>query len=266
MSNSALDTLTINGLPALDHVHCMDALVMLRGLAAGSVDAVISDFPYNTTACEWETDLALSSTFWHELRRVTKPNCAILTTCSEPFTSLITIKNRDILRHTWVWEKSRATGYLNANRQPMKAHEDIRVFSVGEVRYYPQMGVGTAYRATSGAVGGHVRDKTVGDYLTINNGERYPRSVLYFPSEGNALHPTQKPVALYEYLILTYTQPGDVILDPFIGSGTTAVAAQKLGRHYIGCDISPEYVEMARQRLAMPFMRPLFSDSAGQGS
>ena len=252
--------------PQLDSVYCMDALTFLGTLDSGSVDAVISDFPYNTTACEWETDLALSSMFWRELRRVSKPNGAILTTCSEPFTSLITVNNRDILRHIWVWEKSRATGYLNANRQPMKAHEDIRVFAAAKVRYYPQMGEGIPYRATSGAAGGHVRDKTVGGYLTINNGERFPRSVLFFPSEGNALHPTQKPLRLYEYLVRTYTRPGDTVLDPFAGSGTTLVAAQKLGRRFIGCDLSPEYVEIARQRLAEPYTLPLFADMSQEGA
>ena len=140
----------------------------------------------------------------------------------------------------------------------MKNHESVIVFAEGEHGYMPQMRKGAAYRATSGAVGGFVRDKTVGGFVTVNLGDRYPLSVIDFTGE-TGLHPTQKPVALFRYLIRTYTRPGDLVVDPCVGSGTTAIAAREESRRYICGDSSLEYVEVARKRLAAPFTIPMFS-------
>lgn len=236
-----------------------DALSLLAMLPSESVDAVISDFPYNTTACEWESAIGLSSELWSELWRVTKDNAAVITTASQPFTSILVANQLKRFRHEWIWEKTLATGYLNANRAPMKAHESILVFSKQAANYYPQKTAGKPYRATSGAVGGHVRDKTVGGYITDNDGSRYPRSVIRFPSAENPEHPTQKPLNLYEYLVTTYTKPNDLIVDPFVGSGTTSIAAMMTNRRFIVGDITPEYVAIARNRLAQPFTPRLFA-------
>lgn len=252
------------GTPEPGNVYHMDALELLKALPAASVDAVITDFPYNTTANEWESSIALTDGLWAELRRVLKLSAPLVTTASHPFTALLVASHLKEFRHEWIWEKTRATGYLNANIAPMKAHENILVFSQESARYYPQMKPGKPYRATSGAVGGHVRDKTVGGYVTVNEGWRYPTSVLHFQSIDGE-HPSQKPLDLYEYLILTYTQPGDLILDPFAGSGTTLLAARNLNRRFIGGDITLEYVDMARKRLAQPYTLNMFETVAATG-
>lgn len=240
-----------------DTVHHADALSLLRALPDASIDSMITDFPYNTTANTWESDIALSDNLWREIWRVSKSETPVITTASQPFTSLLIVKLLKEFRCEWIWEKTRPTGYLNANRAPMKTHENILVFGRNGTIYNPQMIAGRPYRATRGAVGGHVRDKTVGGYITENDGWRYPKSVLHFDSI-NGVHPSEKPLALYEYLVSTYSRRGDLILDPFAGSGTTLVAARNLGRHYIGCDLSAEYVEIARQRLAQPYTQPMF--------
>lgn len=236
----------------------MDALELMARLPDASVDAVITDFPYNTTANAWESAIALSDKLWSEIWRVIKSSAPVVTTASQPFTSLLVTRQLAKFRHEWVWEKTRPTGYLNANIAPMKAHENILVFSKTELAFYPQMTRGKPYRATRGAVGGHVRDKTVGGYETINEGWRYPKSVLHVDSV-NGSHPSQKPLELYEYLILTYTKPDALIFDPFAGSGTTGVAAQHLGRLFILGDTDAGYCEVARKRLAMPYMVDMFS-------
>lgn len=247
------------GTPERNRVYHCDALTLLRALPSGSVEALISDFPYNTTACEWESDIGVSSALWAEIWRVVKENGAVITTASQPFTSLLIMNQLKRFRHEWIWEKSLATGYLNANRAPMKAHESVLVFSKQAANYYPQKVAGKPYRATRGAVGGHVRDKTVGGYVTENDGSRFPRSVLRFASAENPLHPTQKPISLYEYLVSTYTQIGDLVCDPFCGSGTTALAARNLQRDFIAGDITAEYVEIARRRLAQPYTVNMFA-------
>lgn len=243
----------------LNRVHHCDVFDLLNALPAQSIDAIITDMPYGTTACAWDTPVDLPI-WWSHVKRVLKPRGAFVTTASQPFTSALVMSNPKWFRHEWIWEKVAGSGYLNANRQPMKAHENILIFCETGANYYPQMTSGKPYRATSGAVGGFVRDKTVGGYVTASNGGRYPLSVIRF-NDDIGLHPTQKPAALYEYLILTYTQPNAVILDPFCGSGTTALAARSTGRQYICGDMTLEYVDIARKRLALPFTLPMF-DSA----
>lgn len=216
------------------------------------VDAIITDLPYGTTACSWDEIIPFAP-MWAAVKRILKPRGVFVTTASQPFTSLLTVSNLKWFRCEWIWEKSMGTGYLNANRQPMKNHENIIVFSEGEHNYNPQMRKGKPYRATSGAVGEFVRDKTVGGYTTLNNGDRYPLSVIKFDSD-TGFHPTQKPVELYEFLIRTYTQPGELVLDFCCGSGTTGVACVKTGRNYILNDISAEYVKISQSRVNAGFV------------
>jgi site-specific DNA-methyltransferase (adenine-specific) len=225
-----------------------DALKFMRSLPKQSVDLILTDPPYGTTACAWDTPIPFAQ-MWECYKRVIKPKGAIVMTASQPFTRALVMSNPSMFRHEWTWVKTRPTGYLNANRGPLKSHENIVVFSGFTVNYWPVFENGKAYRATSGAVGEYVRDKTVGGWHTINDGIRYPISVLPIDSV-NGIHPTQKPVALFEYLIRTYTQPGDLVLDPFCGSGTTAIACRNTGRDFLCCDLSAEYVAIANKRLS----------------
>lgn len=240
-----------------DSIQHTDLLTLCDGLPDASVDMILADLPYGTTACAWDTVIPFSP-MWERFKRVIKPRGALVLTASQPFTSALVMSNPTWFRCEWVWRKPQGTGYLNANRQPMKNHESGLVFADGVHDYYPQMRAGKAYRATRGAVGGFVRDKSVGGYLTINDGERYPLSVVDFDGE-TGLHPTQKPVALFRYLIRTYTQPGDLVLDPTCGSGTTALAAREEQRHWLCGDTALEYVEAARKRLGAPYTIPLFA-------
>lgn len=236
----------------LNKVTCIDCLELMDALPPQSVDALISDFPYNTTANEYESDIALTDAFWRSMWRVVKPNAPVVTTASQPFTALLTVKQLKYFRHEWIWEKTRPTGYLNANIAPMKTHENILVFSQETADYYPQMEEGEPYHAKSSSVGGHIRDKSAAGHETINEGERYPKSVLHFASI-NGEHPSQKPLDLYTYLVRTYSLPGAIILDPFAGSGTSLLAARNEGRYFIGGEKYPEYVAMANERLRLPF-------------
>lgn len=226
-----------------------DCLDVLRTMDAGSVDAIITDLPYGTTACSWDAVIPFEP-MWEVVKHVLKPRGVFVTTASQPFTSALVMSNPKWFRYEWVWEKSLATGYLNANRAPMKAHENIAVFSMNGHGYQPQKTKDKAYRATRGAVGDVVRDKTVGGYLTVNQGNRYPRTVIKINGEVDTVHPTQKPVALYEYLIRTYTNEGDTVLDIAAGSGTTGVACMNTGRGFIGVEKRTDYADIARARIA----------------
>lgn len=247
-----------NELDALiNTVQCCDALALMEQLPPASIDAIITDLPYGTTACSWDEIIPFEP-MWAGVKRVLKPRGVFVTTASQPFTSKLVMSNPEWFRCEWVVKKPAGTGYLNANRQPMKNHESIIVFAAGAHNYYPIMRTGKPYRATRGAVGGFVRDKTVGGYLTINNGDRYPLSVINSSWATAGLHPTEKPVDLIEYLILTYTMVDDLILDFSSGSGTTGVAARNLNRRYILNDNSPEYVGISLKRLALPYTVNMF--------
>lgn len=252
--------------PDLDAIYCCDALALLGGMAAGSVDALITDPPYNLTNLSWETAIDWHA-FWHEARRVlrTKNSPAILFS-QQPFTTDLITSNRKGWRDEIVWHKTRQVGFLNANRRPLECHELLEVFADGEPDYFPQFEESTVrgsrtQRAKFSDIYGAQRTT-----VYIDTGRRYPRSVWTFSQrdnlvDGKVLHPTAKPLSLMTRLVLTYTRPGWVVCDPFAGSGSTLVAAQRAGRHYIGCDVSPEYVEIARKRLAQPFTLPMLFEA-----
>ncbi|MHC4618389.1 MAG: DNA-methyltransferase [Planctomycetota bacterium] len=225
-------------------------------------DAIISDWPYGTTACEWDSVIPLEP-LWAECKRLVKKAGAVVLTASQPFTSRLVTSNLEWFRVEWIWEKPAGTNYLNANRDPMKNHESIIVFANGYPTYNPQMRDGKPYAATSGSVGGFIRDKTVGGYTTVNNGERYPVTVNKFNLPKIKLHPTQKPLSLMSYLLKTYTAPSDLILDNAFGSGTTLVAAQNEGRRCVGIEISEDWCKTAVERLRQPsfFSLPTQSDN-----
>lgn len=240
-------------------VYNVDLFTLCDGLEDQSVDMILCDLPYQATECIWDVMIPLDQ-MWQTFKRIIKLNGAIALTCSEPFTSVLVSSNYAMYRHSWVWDKGRAPNFLNANREPLRMHEDVRIFSLQAANYYPQMRLGKLHRRggskkfNNGEVyGGRIP-------VTSLSEEYYPHTILDFPTIDNAakVHPTQKPVALFRYLIRTYTQPGELVLDPCVGSGTTAIAAREEGRQFICGDSSAEYVEVAKKRLDEPFTVPMF--------
>jgi len=226
-----------------------DCLERMKEIPDGSVDMVLADPPYGTTACKWDTVIELPL-MWEQLKRVIKPNGAIVMTASQPFTSALVMSNPKMFKYDWAWQKPKGTGHLNANKMPLRDKEDVLVFYSKQSRYNPQMSVGapfgkkTGLKQQSGTTGAH------GDNRSINSGTRYPKQILQFDVVGRGgLHPTQKPVALMEYLIRTYTHEGETVLDFTCGSGTTGVACLNTARDFIGIELDPGYFEIAKQRI-----------------
>jgi len=195
---------------------------------------------------------------WKELKRIAKDRAAIVMTASQPFTTTLISSNMGMFKYEWVWNKNRGTGIFNAKKRPLKSHENILVFYKKQPIYNPQMTEGKPYTAKQGKQSDGFGLKTGREIITINNGERYPLSSQYFIStNGHNVHPTQKPVALFEYLIKTYTNEGDTVLDFCMGSGTTGVACRNLNRKFIGIEKDLEYFKIAKQRIdnTMPLFR-----------
>lgn len=237
--------------PWLNQVHCMDALALLAALPDGSVDAVITDLPYGVTQNTWDAVIPFEP-MWAGVKRVLKPRGVFVTTASQPFTSKLVMSNLEWFREELVWNKVSPVDHLNVHKRHMKQHENVLVFGMGWDNYNPTLsGVATI---SFGKVSGS--KKSV--YGVVGNkkgmGIGYPKSILSYPRPNNlsdgGLHPTQKPLDLYKYLIRTYTQPGDVVLDFCCGSGTTALAAAILNRQYIAGDTDAGYCAVARKRLA----------------
>lgn len=225
------------------HGDCLD---VMRGLPDASVDMILCDLPYGTTQNKWDSLIPFEP-LWAEYWRIVKPNAAIVLTAQCPFDKMLGASQIQHLKYEWLWEKPRATGHLNAKKQPMKAHENILVFYRGTPTYNPQMTPGETYAVGGGAS----KEDNYGAFSTKreNDGSmRYPRSIQRFATE-TGLHPTQKPVALFEYLIRTYTQPGDTVLDNCLGSGTTAIAAERSGRRWIGIERDEGYYNGALARI-----------------
>jgi DNA modification methylase len=236
-----------------------NCLERMKEIDAGSVDAVIADPPYGTTACKWDSVIPLEP-MWEQLKRVIKPNGAIVMTASQPFTTTLIYSNMKMFKYCWVWEKTLGTNPMLTKKQPFRKHEDICVFYFRQPTYNPQMTEGKAYNdkvRESGldAINGGVR----GVKKAINNtGTRYPSSVQKFSNGNNGnIHPTQKPVALMEYLIKTYTNEGETVLDFTMGSGTTGVACVKTKRDFIGIEMDEGYFKIAEKRI-METEPPIF--------
>lgn len=215
------------------------------------VDAVITDPPYGTTQCGWDAVIPFAD-MWAALEHVTAPGVPVVLFGSEPFSSFLRASNIRRFRYDWIWDKPKGTGFLNAKRQPLRCHELISVFSDGPARYFPQKTRGHQRKTTFRAkhLQTDVYGEMAGDYH-YDSTERYPRSVLTFSSDtqNSSLHPTQKPVALMQYLILTYTQPGEAVLDFTMGSGTTGVACAIEQREFIGIEREPKYFDIACRRI-----------------
>ena len=221
-----------------------------------SVDMIFCDLPYGTTKCKWDSVIDLPK-LWSEYERVIKDNGVILLFAQSPFDKVLGASNLKLLRYEWIWEKTKATGHLNAKKMPMKAHENLLVFYKNLPTYNPQKTTGhkpvNSYTKSikDGTADGEVYGKT-GVVSGGGNTDRYPRSVQVFSSDTqkSKLHPTQKPLTLIEYMIRTYTNYGDLILDNACGSGTTGVAAKKLNRQFILMEKDYEIFKTARKRVA----------------
>ena len=230
---------------------CLEVLPLL-----GKVDMVLVDMPYGTTACKWDTVLPLDK-IWESLNSVVKPNGAIVMTAAQPFTTTLIASNMDMFKYCWTWEKNKSTGFLNAKKQPLRATEDLVVFYKNQATYNPQKTTGhkPVNSFTKNTSDGETLGKTL---LGVKGGgqtDRYPKNILKTSvvnndnSNGDKLHPTQKPVELMEYLIKTYTEKGDTVLDFTMGSGTTMVACDNLGRKGIGVELDENYFNIAVKRL-----------------
>lgn len=224
-----------------------DCLEVMDMMPSNSVDLILADLPYGTTACKWDVLIPFEP-LWSAYKRLAKKGAAIVLTASQPFTSALVMSNVGMFSHSWVWEKSNGGGFLNANRQPLKRHEDVLVFWERQGTYNPQKTKGKPYRCTRASAGETTFDQTVAGWVTENKGDRFPTTIIRFPNE-TGLHPTQKPVPLFEYLIKTYSNPGDLVLDNCCGSGTTGVACMNTGRKFIGIEKEQAYVEIAKKRI-----------------
>ena len=225
-----------------------DCLELMKQIEDKSIDLILCDLPYGTTACKWDTIIPFEP-LWEQYKKIIKDNGAIVLTASQPFTSALVMSNIKMFKYEWVWIKPQGVDPFMAKIRPLNNTEDILVFG-NKTNYFPQRQVGKPYHI--------IRDKNpriketnnavMKQTETTNNGDRLPTRTLYFKQE-KGLHPTQKPVALFEYLIKTYTNEGDLVLDNCIGSGTTAIACIRTNRKYIGIEIDLDYCKIAEERI-----------------
>lgn len=247
----------------INNCYLGDCLELMKDIPDKSIDMILCDLPYGTTACKWDTIIPFEP-LWEQYKRIIKDNRAIVLTASQPFTTDLINSAREIFKYELIWDKTVGCDFLNSKNKPMKSHENILIFSKGttancspnKMLYIPQMGRGKPY-ATQ-----HKSDPRAGvfakgnrtpfnpDYISRSEGGRYPLSIIKFArSNYKSSHPTQKPVPLFEYLINTYTNEGDLVLDNCMGSGTTAIACINTDRDYICMEKDEGYFEKAKIRI-----------------
>lgn len=228
-----------------------DCLELMKDIPDGSVDMILCDLPYGTVSCSWDVIIPFAP-LWEQYKRVTKKNAAIILTAQTPFDKALGSSNMAMLRHEWIWIKECATGGMNANKMPLKKHENVLVFYKSLPTYNPQFTSGKPYKIsrnkpkTTSAYG---KTGVCNGFESINTGLRYPVSTLEFKRDTIKLHPTQKPVALMEYLIRTYTNEGETVLDNCAGSFTTGVACVNLNRKFIGIEKEKSYFDIGTKRI-----------------
>jgi site-specific DNA-methyltransferase (adenine-specific) len=233
-------------------IYCGDCLEVMRDIADKSIDMILCDLPYGTTACKWDTVIPFEP-LWEQYKRIIKDNGAIVLTASQPFTSALVMSNIKMFKYELIWNKKHGKAPGVAKYRPMPSHENIIVFGNAKNTYNPQMAIGQPYTDIRSSNKRKSNEHKFGygkGFSIKNKGTRYPLSILDFltaPFEGQ--HPTQKPVALFEYLVKTYTNEGDVVLDNCIGSGTTAIACLNTGRNYIGIEQDEQYYKLAQERI-----------------
>ena len=228
-----------------------DCLELMKNIPNESIDMILADLPYGTTACKWDSVIPLDL-LWNEYKRVIKPNGAIVLTSSQPFTTKLISSNYDMYRYNWVWHKTRPSNFPLAKKQPMKYHEDVCVFGIKSPNYYPQMIKSDKIRKKGKNDGyrGFNKGLEKPEYLDKEYTDFYPSSIQTFAlHNGGLLHPTQKPVELFEYLIKTYTNENDLVLDNCAGSCTTAIAALNTNRNYICMEKDENYYNIGLKRV-----------------
>ena len=234
-----------------------DCLELMKQIEDKSIDLILCDLPYGTTSAKWDVLIDLNK-LWKEYNRIIKDNGAIVLTSVQPFSSKLVISNLEMFKYEWIWYKTDSAGFFNAKNCPVKKHENVLIFSKGTIancsprlmKYYPQDLTPTRIkRANSNRSDGIIgsRPSRKDNYIqTLTN---YPVSVIYFQNDKLEIHDVSKPVALFEYLIKTYTNEGDLVLDNCIGSGTTAVACINTNRNFIGMELEQKYVDIANKRI-----------------
>lgn len=248
-----------------------DCLEIMPQLEAGSVDAIITDLPYGTTACDWDSIIPLAP-MWEQVKKVLKPSGVFVTTASQPFTTILIYSNLDWFKYEWSWNKSQVSNPQLAKIQPLKIHENICVFGSGRITYNPQ----GLSRDISKVIARRSKwertlkaERRLGHIQMDENYQQeftnYPKSILEFPTKRNGvIHPTQKPLDLYRYLIRTYTNIGETVLDITMGSGTTGVSAMMEGRDFIGIEKEHEYFAIAEKRIKQAAQQPALLHEAQQ--
>ncbi len=228
-----------------------DCLELMKDIPDKSIDAIIADLPYGTTKCKWDAVIPFEP-LWEQYKRIIKDNGAIVLFGSQPFTSALVMSNVKWFKYEWIWNKVTGRGHLVAKHRPMAQHENILVFGNGKVKYNPQMVLmekpqkGRSMESSrTSIIGGH----TTKESETIIRTHKYPKTIITQGVDGKYVHPTQKPVALLEYLIKTYTNEGDTVLDNTMGSGTTGVACVNTNRNFIGIEKDDKYFEIASNRI-----------------
>lgn len=229
-----------------------DCLERMAEITDKSIDMILADPPYGTTACKWDSVIPLEP-MWEHLKRVIKSNSAIVMTASQPFTTTLIASNMKMFKYCWIWDKGRGVGHLNAKRRPMMQAEDIVVFYARQPNYNPQMRERDKPRRSKNRATQQVYGASISNFQGKELKQKYPINILQYSKSSQKdmlLHPTQKPVALMEYLIKTYTNVNNTVLDFAMGSGTTGVACKRSGRNFIGIELDQHYFEIAKNRIA----------------
>ena len=231
-----------------------DCLELMKDIPNGSIDMILADLPYGTTQNKWDSVIDLPK-LWEQYERIIKPNGAIVLTAAQPFTSILVMSNLKLFKYDWVWKKPKGTGHLNAKKQPMRDKEDVLVFYKAQCTYNPQMTEGLPYKDKAGKDHSKTTSMTGSygnytNYREVNTGFRYPKQVQEFGVvERGTIHPTEKPVDLFRYFIITYTNEGELVLDNTAGSGTTAIACLEENRQFIVMEQDPNYFEKIKKRV-----------------
>ena len=224
-----------------------DCLELMKDILDTSIDMILCDLPYGTTRNKWDSVIPLNK-LWEQYERIIKDNGAIVLFSQMPFSAELVHSNLKLFKYEWIWQKDNGTGFLNAKKMPLKIHENILVFYKKLPLYNPQMRTGfKPYKCKQGRHSTNYGAYEQG-HITESNGERYPIDIIKFKKDSG-LHPTQKPVELLEYLIKTYTNEGDTVLDNCMGSGSTGVACVNTNRNFIGYELNEKYFEIAEKRI-----------------
>jgi DNA modification methylase len=244
----------------LNRIYNEDCLDTMKRIPDGSIDLMLQDMPYGVTQNDWDImpDLNL---MWKEWLRITKKNAAMIFTSQQPFTTDLIISNRTDFRYDLIWEKSRTTGFLNANRQPMRNHEHILLFYREQPIFNPQKTKGNPNHISDGKISSKGANNNYGNFKPLarfRTEDKFPKSVIYFEQNDPniIIHPTQKPVDLFRWLIKTYTNEGDIVFDGYMGSGTTAEACITEKRNFIGSELNKEYFDLSQKRINNKLLCP----------